>query len=43
MPGSYDPNDAGILVELWRVQQTPTPGYTAPGGKVILPCVYTST
>jgi cellulase len=40
LPGAYQPTDAGILVELWRIQSTPTPGYTAPGGPVLLACVY---
>lgn len=40
LPGAYDPQDTkGVLVELWKIQQTPTPGYTAPGGPVLLPWV----
>lgn len=35
LPGSYDPHDCGILVELWRI--TPqNSNYTAPGGPVLL-------
>ncbi|KAI0784093.1 family 61 endoglucanase [Abortiporus biennis] len=36
LPGSYDPEDPGILVQLW--QYTPqNPYYVAPGGSVLLP------
>ncbi|KAL2146550.1 hypothetical protein VTI28DRAFT_3441 [Corynascus sepedonium] len=33
LPGAYDPQDPGILVELWRVNQGQVE-YTAPGGPV---------
>lgn len=33
LPGAYDPDDAGILVQLWQVNQGQR-GYTAPGGPV---------
>ncbi|KAL2172489.1 hypothetical protein VTG60DRAFT_5243 [Thermothelomyces hinnuleus] len=33
LPGAYDPQDEGILVELWRVNQGQV-NYTAPGGPV---------
>ncbi|KAH6641008.1 glycoside hydrolase [Chaetomium tenue] len=33
LPGAYDPDDAGILAELWRINQGQVP-YTAPGGDV---------
>ncbi|KAI0073226.1 family 61 endoglucanase [Panus rudis PR-1116 ss-1] len=36
LPGSYDPEDPGILVQLWQITPT-SPNYTAPGGPVILP------
>lgn len=37
-PGAYDPQDPGILVELWRISPTAY-NYTAPGGPVTLPYV----
>lgn len=38
LPGSYDPHDPGILVQLWQI--TPqSPNYTAPGTLV---CFYES-
>ncbi|KAH8089935.1 family 61 endoglucanase [Cristinia sonorae] len=36
LPGSYDPRDTGILVQLWQITAA-SPNYTAPGGAVILP------
>ncbi|KAI0682924.1 glycosyl hydrolase family 61-domain-containing protein [Cytidiella melzeri] len=36
LPGSYDPYDPGILVQLYEITLT-TPNYTAPGGPVLLP------
>ncbi|KAH6633802.1 glycoside hydrolase [Boeremia exigua] len=33
LPGAYNPDDAGILVQLWQVNQGQR-GYTAPGGPV---------
>ncbi|KAK4140164.1 family 61 putative glycoside hydrolase [Dichotomopilus funicola] len=33
LPGAYDPDDAGILTELWRINQGQI-NYTAPGGPV---------
>ncbi|GJE96295.1 glycosyl hydrolase family 61 protein [Phanerochaete sordida] len=36
MPGSYDPYDPGILVQLYTITPT-TPNYTIPGGPVLLP------
>nr|AAM22493.1 family 61 endoglucanase [Phanerodontia chrysosporium] len=36
LPGSYDPYDPGILVQLYKITPT-TPNYTIPGGPVLLP------
>ncbi|KAI0826292.1 glycosyl hydrolase family 61-domain-containing protein [Irpex lacteus] len=36
LPGSYDPYDPGILVQLWQITLQ-NPNYTAPGGPVLLP------
>ncbi|THG98883.1 hypothetical protein EW026_g3369 [Hermanssonia centrifuga] len=36
LPGSYDPYDPGILVQLWAISPTNS-NYTAPGGPVLLP------
>lgn len=33
LPGAYNPDDTGILVQLWQVNQGQR-GYTAPGGPV---------
>ena len=33
LPGAYQPDDAGILVELWRISPS-NPAYTPPGGAV---------
>ena len=30
LPGSYDPHDPGILVQLWQITAS-SPNYTAPG------------
>ena len=34
LPGSYDPHDPGILVDLWRITPT-TPAYTIPGTSIL--------
>ena len=33
LPGAYDPDDEGIIVQLWQIDQG-LRGYTAPGGPV---------
>ncbi|KAG8838397.1 hypothetical protein FRB91_007632, partial [Serendipita sp. 411] len=33
-PGAYQPNDPGILIQLWTVSAT-NPAYTIPGGPIL--------